>query len=133
MEDNARQKGLEIFAEIFGEDMAQGLKAHMESDTAFGAMQSQWTVEFPFGSVWAREGLARKARSCAVIGMLIGLRAHDELVCHVKMGIRNGLSRRELEEIFYTAIPYAGFPAAQHAKKAMLQAFAEIDAETQAV
>jgi alkylhydroperoxidase/carboxymuconolactone decarboxylase family protein YurZ len=43
------------------------------------------------------------------------------------MGITNGLTRKELEEIFYTAIPYAGFPAANVAKAAMLQAFADLD------
>ena len=43
------------------------------------------------------------------------------------MGMANGLSRQELEEIFYTAIPYAGFPAANTAKAAMLEAFGEME------
>ena len=72
--------------------------------------------------------MERKLRSCVVLGMLIGLRAHDEIKYHTKMGIKNGLTRKELEEIFYTAFPYAGFPAANVAKAAMLEAFAELDA-----
>jgi alkylhydroperoxidase/carboxymuconolactone decarboxylase family protein YurZ len=61
--------------------------------------------------------------------MLIALRATDEIKTHTKMGIANGLTRKEMEEIFYTAIPYAGFPAANVAKAAMLSAFAELDAQ----
>jgi alkylhydroperoxidase/carboxymuconolactone decarboxylase family protein YurZ len=40
--------------------------------------------------------------------------------------MKNGLSRTEREEIFYSAILYAGFPAANAGKKAMLEAFAEM-------
>jgi alkylhydroperoxidase/carboxymuconolactone decarboxylase family protein YurZ len=43
------------------------------------------------------------------------------------MGMANGLTRREIEEIFYTAIPYSGFPAANAAKAAMLEAFEELE------
>lgn len=127
MDGTSREKGLAIFGEIYGEDMARSTREHMASSTVFGAKQSEWSIDFAFGEVWSRDGLARKARSCAVIGMLIAQRAHDELVYHTKMGMKNGLTRQELEEIFYTSIPYAGFPAAQNAKKAMLQAFAELD------
>lgn len=129
MDGTPREKGLAIFGEIYGEDMARVTSEHMESSTVFGAKQSEWSIDFAFGEVWSREGLARKARSCAVIAMLIAQRAHDELVYHTKMGMKNGLTRQELEEIFYTAIPYCGFPAAQSAKKAILQAFAELDGE----
>jgi alkylhydroperoxidase/carboxymuconolactone decarboxylase family protein YurZ len=88
----------------------------------------RWTMEFVFASVWLRPKLERKQRSIATIGMLIALRQHEELQYHTKMGIKNGLTRDELEEIVYTAVPYAGMPAAQQARKAMLQAFAELDA-----
>ncbi|MCT2400199.1 carboxymuconolactone decarboxylase family protein [Novosphingobium mangrovi (ex Huang et al. 2023)] len=132
MDGTSREKGLAIFGEIFGEDMARVTREHMASSTAFGAKQSEWTIDFAFGEVWSRDALSRKARSCAVIGMLIAQRAYDELVYHTRTGMKNGLSRREVEEIFYTAIPYCGFPAAQNAKKAMLQAFAEMDGETDA-
>lgn len=129
MGEEAREKGLELFAEVYGEDMARTTREHMQSNAAFGAKQIDWTIDFAFGEVWSRDGLDRKMRSCAVLGMLIASRAHDEIVYHTRMGMRNGLSRVELEEIFYSAIPYVGFPAAQAAKKAMLEAFALIDAE----
>ena len=125
----ARERGLQIFREIYGDEMAQAVDAHARSSTAFGREQSNWSLEWAFGSVWAREGLERKLRSCAVLGMLIGQGQSEEIKFHTRMGLANGLSRQELEEIFYTAIPYAGFPAANTAKAAMLEVFEEIDFE----
>jgi len=122
-----RDKGLALFGEVYGPEMAKGIEDYIASSGDFGVKQAEWTLDWAFGSVWSRPDLGRKLRSCAVIGMLIGLRAADELRFHVKMGLANGLTRKELEEIFYTAIPYAGFPAANVAKAAMLEAFAELD------
>lgn len=128
----ARDKGLALFEEVYGADMAAGISAYIASSDDFGVKQAEWTLDWAFGEVWTRPGLDRKLRSCAVLGMLIGLRAADEIKFHTKMGTANGLSRTELEEVFYTAIPYAGFPAANVAKAAMLEAFAELDAKDQA-
>lgn len=126
--DDRREQGLAIFREVYGDDMADGISAYIASHGSFGVKQAEWTLDWVFGDLWASEGLERKLRSCAVLGMLIGLRASDEIKSHTKMGIANGLTRGEIEEIFNTAIPYAGFPAANIAKAAMLAAFAELDA-----
>jgi 4-carboxymuconolactone decarboxylase len=128
MAEDKYEKGLKLFADIYGEEMAAGADARVQAGDSFGIEQSRWTMEFTFGSVWTRDAMERKLRSCATLGMLIALRQHDEIKYHTKMGIKNGLSRTELEEIIYTSIIYAGFPAAQSAKKAMLEAFAELDA-----
>jgi 4-carboxymuconolactone decarboxylase len=129
MSESNYEKGLKLFAEIYGEEIADGARARAEAGSDFGSEQIRWTMEFTFGSVWARAGLERKLRSCVVLGMLIALRQHDEIKYHTRMGMKNGLSRAELEEVLYTAFPYAGFPAAQVAKKAMLEAFAEMQTE----
>lgn len=128
MAEDKYQKGLRLFADIYGPEMASGADARVQAGNDFCVEQSRWTMEFSFGSVWCRTGIERKMRSAATLGMLIALRQHDEIKYHTKMGMKNGLTRTELEEIIYTSIPYAGFPAAQSAKKAMLEAFAEIDA-----
>lgn len=123
MAETAYEKGAAIFAEIYGDDMARSTQALGESD-AFGALQSRWTMDFAFGEVWARDGMERRMRSATVLGMLIAQRAWDEVKYHTFMGLKNGLTRTEIEEIFYTAIPYCGFPNAQYAKKAMLEGLA---------
>lgn len=127
--ENAREKGLELFREIFGNEMADGVAALSQSTAVFGAKQANWTLDFPFGTVWQGEGLERKLRSCVVLGLLIAQGQSNEIKFHTRMGLKNGLTKKELEEIFYTAIPYAGFPAANTAKDAMLEAFAEMEAE----
>ena len=126
---DAEDKGLALFAEIYGSEMAAGTRAWYEKGEDFGAEQGRWTMEWAFGSVWTRKGLSRKERSCTVLGMLIAQGAHEEVKYHTRMGMKNGLSRTEIEEIFYTAIPYCGFPAAAAAKRAMMAAFAEIENE----
>ncbi len=128
--NDTTERGLAIFREVYGDAMADGTRRIMETGSGFGSEQVRWSLEWAFGTVWAREGMERKMRSCVVLGMLIGLGASEEIRYHTKMGIANGLTRQEIEEIFYTAIPYAGFPAANTAKAAMLAAFAELDAQT---
>ena len=46
------------------------------------------------------------------------------------MGLANGLTRQEIEEVLYTTIPYCGLPAANVAKAAMRKAFNELDEST---
>jgi 4-carboxymuconolactone decarboxylase len=122
---DTREKGLEIFRQVYGDDLTEGLIANMQSD-AFAVEISKWSTDFSFGTVWAREGLERKLRSCVVLGMMIALRQKDEIRYHTKMGMANGLTRKEIEEILYSAVPYCGFPAANTAKAAMLEAFAQL-------
>lgn len=125
MEETPRDKGLRVLADTLGPGIAASIAETAGSGDGFGALQSAWTIDFAYGTVWAREGLARKLRSAAVIGMLIGQGQVEELKAHVRIGIANGLTREELEELFYTAIPYCGFPAANTAKAAMLAVLGE--------
>jgi alkylhydroperoxidase/carboxymuconolactone decarboxylase family protein YurZ len=45
------------------------------------------------------------------------------------MGIANGLTQDEIQEIYYSAIPYCGLPKSNIAKAAMLEGFKELEAE----
>lgn len=124
----ARTRGLAIFEEVYGPELARGIAAYAASGS-FGSAQAAWTLDWSFGSVWAREGLERRMRSATVLGMLIGQGQTEEMRFHTRMALANGVTRAELEEIFLTAVPYCGFPAANSAKQAMLSVFAEIDAQ----
>lgn len=127
---DARKKGQAIFAEIYGPEMAAGMMAHIDSGV-FGADVARYSNDFAFGEIWARERLERKLRSCAVLGMMIALRQYEEIGYHTRMGMANGLTRAEIEEILITAIPYCGIPAAQTAKAAMLAVFEAMDTQAQ--
>jgi 4-carboxymuconolactone decarboxylase len=127
----AFEKGLKLFGEVYGEDQANGLRDYVSGDSdAFGKLQAQWAMEWVFGTVWTREEqLSRKMRSCAVLGMVIGLGTYDEIKYHTKMGTANGLTKDEIQEIYYSAIPYCGLPKSNIAKAAMLAGFKELEEE----
>lgn len=124
------EKGIKVFEEVYGPEQAQGLRQFVAEGEGkgFGMLQAQWSMEWPFGQVWTREEqMSRKMRSLAVLGMMIGLRSFEEIRYHTKMGIANGLTRDEIQEVFYSSIPYCGFPIANTAKAAMLAAFRDLD------
>ncbi len=123
---SARETGIGIFGEVFGEAAKQGVTRHLEGDS-FGVEQAEWAMEFAFGTVWSRPGIERKMRSAAVLGMMIALRQEEEIGYHTKMALANGLTRQEIEEIFLTSVPYCGLPASNIAKAAIIKAFAELD------
>jgi alkylhydroperoxidase/carboxymuconolactone decarboxylase family protein YurZ len=123
------EKGLAIFRDVYGDEAADGLRSHSERGEGFGIKQAEWSMEWAFGSVWSREEqLSRRDRSLAVLGMVIGLRSFEEIRYHTRMGLANGLTRQEIEEVFYSALPYCGFPIGNTAKAAMLAGFADLDA-----
>ncbi len=73
-------------------------------------------VESVFGRLWTREGLSRRDRSLVTLGILIALRATEEMDAHFRIARQNGLSEEELAEVIYHASGYAGFPAAATAR-----------------
>ena len=123
-----RKRGLDFFGHGLGKDKIPGLQEHIDSD-AFGRECAAWAADFAFGTVWTREGLEPGKRSCAVLGMLIALRQTEEVKYHVRIGLQNGLTLGELEEVLYLSVPYAGFPAANSARQAMIEVLREIESE----
>ena len=57
-----------------------------------------YVSEFVWGGVWTRDGLGRRDRSLVTVSLLIALGQHTELATHVRAGLRNGLTRREISE-----------------------------------
>lgn len=124
----AFDKGIAIFEEVYGREQADGLRAYLDKGEGFGRLQAQWSMEWAFGTIWSREEqLSRKMRSCAVLGMVIALGTHDEIRYHTRMGIANGLTREEIEEIYYSAIPYCGLPRSNTAKAAIQEGLRELE------
>jgi 4-carboxymuconolactone decarboxylase len=123
------EKGLAVFADVYGQEMADGCREGAESGDAFAPLRVRWAMELPFGQVWTREDkLSRRDRSLTVLGMCIGQGAFEEIKYHTIMGVANGLTRSELEEVLYSAIPYCGFPLANTANAAMLEGFEALKA-----
>ncbi len=129
MISDTTRRGLDFFKETNGAAAANQMESGLGS-TAFGSALGQLACDFAFGSVWTREGLARKERSLVIIGVLIAQRQTGELKNHVRMGLANGLTVREIEEALIQALPYVGFPAAASAHSAMIEILRELGLDT---
>lgn len=108
--------GYDIVTEILGPDVAAGMRAAASSGE-FGGEIGELSVENVFGRLWAREGLGRRERSLVTLGILIALRANEELQYHFPIALKNGLTKDELAEVIYHSSGYAGFPAAASARQ----------------
>ncbi len=119
---NLRDEGLKVFRELL-----PGVLPDDRDDfnLGFAPELMEIGVESVFGRLWTREGLSRRDRSLVTLGMLIALRASDELEAHFQIARTNGLTDDELAEVIYHATGYAGFPAANTARTAAEAAFAK--------
>ena len=79
------------------------------------------SMDSVFGKLWVREGLDLRARSLVTLGILIALHARDELKVHFPIALKNGCTLKELEEVIYHSTAYAGFPAANIARRAAIE------------
>lgn len=119
-----RTQGLAVFREMLPgllPDNDEDVDLTARSDFAPELMDIG--VENIFGKLWTREGLSRRDRSLLTLGILIALRAEEELESHFRIALQNGLTKDELAEVIYHATGYAGFPAANTAKDAAVRAF----------
>jgi 4-carboxymuconolactone decarboxylase len=62
------------------------------------------------------------------LGILTALHQPYELRHHIQAALRNGLTREEIAEAILHCSVYCGIPRAAEARRAMQQAFAEVDA-----
>jgi 4-carboxymuconolactone decarboxylase len=130
MTDDPTTRGLEVFRELMGDEAAAKMREGITSGH-FGAAIGELATHHAFAGVWSRDGLERKARSLVVISVLIAQRQTLELKNHIRIGIRNGLTTREIEEALIQTVPYVGFPAAASATTAIIEVLRELGLDTQ--
>jgi 4-carboxymuconolactone decarboxylase len=117
---NLRDEGLQVFRELVPGVLPDG---DVDFGGGFAPELMDIGIENVFGKLWTRDGLSRRERSLVTLGILIALRASDELTAHFRIARNNGLTDEELAEVIYHATGYAGFPAANTAKTAAEAAF----------
>ena len=112
--------GLAIYAGLRGTERAEAMRQRVYSGDV-GSTLIAMSMEFVFGQVWSRDALDARQRSLVTIAILIALRQPEELKNHIRIGLANGLTVREIEEATIQAAVYAGFPAAHAATNAILE------------
>lgn len=114
-DDKRFEAGIQVRREVMGDAFVDAaLERNASSD---GEALQKHVTETVWGSVWTRDGLARRDRSLLNIGMLVALRATEELRGHVRGALENGLTRTEITEAIIHASGYCGAPAALSAMK----------------
>jgi len=117
-EEDRRQAAATLF-ESWRSKAIDDIGAEKSAD--FCTEIGQLSMDNVFAKLWVREGLDLRSRSLVTLGILIALHAHDELKVHFPIALKNGLTLKELEEVIYHSTAYAGFPAANVARRAALE------------
>jgi 4-carboxymuconolactone decarboxylase len=112
-----------LVAEMLSAEIAEAM-ANADDSAEFGAHLGRLAFDSVFGQLWMRPGLDRRSRSLVTLGILIALRATEELHFHIPAALKNGLSKSEIEEVIYHASGYAGFPAASAARAVAVKVLA---------
>lgn len=86
----------------------------------------RYTIEFPFGDVYSREGLDLKSREIATVAALSAMgNAAPQLKVHINAALNVGCKPDEIVEVIIQISVYAGFPAALNAATTAKSVFAE--------
>jgi 4-carboxymuconolactone decarboxylase len=112
MSDDLYEAGMRIRREVLGDGHVDRAIA---DTTAFTAPFEHFITRYAWGSVWARESLDRRTRSCITLAILTALGRENELALHVRAARANGLSPEEIGEVLLQTAVYAGVPAANAA------------------
>ncbi|MDO4610266.1 carboxymuconolactone decarboxylase family protein [Corynebacterium sp.] len=121
--DGRYDAGIAVRREVMGDSFVDAaLERTAGSD---GEDLQRHITETVWGSVWTRDGLAKRDRSLLNIGMLVALRATGELRGHIRGALRNGLTRGEIVEAVIQTAGYCGAPAALSAMSVVQEVLVE--------
>jgi 4-carboxymuconolactone decarboxylase len=115
-----REKALQVLSGMLAPEMVSSMGSTDTSQTFAGGI-GELALTNVFDRLWTRDAIDLKTRSLVTLGILIALRATEEMEVHFPAAIRNGATIEELEEVIYQASGYAGFPAANSARTTALQ------------
>jgi 4-carboxymuconolactone decarboxylase len=112
MTEDPYEAGMKVRRAVLGD-------AHVDraiaATTEFTAPFQDLITRFAWGSVWTRDGLDRRTRSCITLAVLVALGRSEEIAMHVRGARANGLTAAEISEVLLHTAVYAGVPAANAA------------------
>ena len=106
--------GLKLRREVLGADY---VARAFELKDEFSEDMQDYLTTHAWGAVWARRGadgemtLPKKTRSIMNLALLAAINRPHELEIHVRGAINNGVTKKEMLEIFLHVATYAGAPA----------------------
>ena len=113
MDDRERyESGMKVRREVLGD---AHVDRTMTRRTPFNEEFQEFITRYAWGSVWTRDGLDRRTRSCITLAVLTALGRENEIAMHVRAARTNGLTPEEIGEVLLHTAVYAGVPAANAA------------------
>jgi len=87
---------------------------------------AKYTIEYPFGDIYSRQGLDLKSREIATVSALTAMgNCTPQLKVHLHAALNVGCTEEELKEVIIQMSVYAGFPAALNGMFAFKDVLAE--------
>jgi 4-carboxymuconolactone decarboxylase len=118
-------RGLTVRRSVLGDDHVDAV---LRSRTALTADFQDLITRYAWGEIWTRPGLPRATRSLVTLAALVALHRTEELRMHLRAALRNGVPRRQIEEVLLQMAVYCGVPAANSAFRVAAEVFAEAEA-----
>ena len=115
--------GMKIRRRWLGKDYVD--QAFAEADD-FSIDLQHYVTEHGWGASWARGVLPMKTRSIMNLAMISALNRPHELELHLRAALRNGITPREIKEIFLHVATYCGAPAAIDSFRVAKKVLAEL-------
>jgi len=114
--------GMKVRRRWLGKDYVE--KAFAEADD-FSIDLQHYVTEHGWGASWARGVLPMKTRAFMNLAMISALNRPHELEIHLRGALRNGMTKKEIKEVFIHVATYCGAPAALDAFRIAKKVFAE--------
>ncbi|MFD2419577.1 4-carboxymuconolactone decarboxylase [Amycolatopsis pigmentata] len=124
MSDDVFEAGMVVRREVLGDEHVDRAVANT---TAFTERFQDYITRAAWGSIWTRDELDRRTRSCVTLAVLTALRCENEIAMHVRAALRNGLTADEIGEVLLHTAVYAGVPSANAAFAIAQKTLAELD------
>ncbi|WP_064603697.1 carboxymuconolactone decarboxylase family protein [Photobacterium sp. J15] len=87
---------------------------------------AKYTIEYPFGDIYSRNGLDLKSREIATVAALTALgNCQPQLKVHLHAALNVGCTEEEIKEVVLQMSVYAGFPAALNGMFVVKEVLAE--------
>ncbi len=120
--DARREKGIQTLEKITGAAGNTVVNSLSDISPELGA----WIVDFAYGDVFSRPGLALCTRELATISALTAMgNAQPQLKVHIEGALNVGCTPQEIVEVIIQMAVYAGFPSALNGISAAREVFAK--------
>jgi 4-carboxymuconolactone decarboxylase len=121
----AYKVGLKMRMQVLGPDY---VKNAIKDPDDFTAPFQDLSTAFSWGTVWNRPGLSLRDRSLVTVAQCIALNRPNEIRIHLRGALRNGVTKKEIQELCMHSFLYCGGPASLDAFHVIKAALPEIEA-----